>query len=159
MENSPKMPTVAIVLATILLMITLGSFVKRTGAGAQGEGTAARGDVPNGNYGGQRFFSQVVEQKVEVVADPSGGLRWTQPEYTATAGAISFVVNNPSPVVHQIGIEGADGQVNYQSPNFNGRTTNTYTIMDLPPGEYQVVCNVPGHSEGGMVSKLIVRPA
>ena len=33
---------------------------------------------------------------------------------------------------------------------------NTYVIKGLPPGEYLIVCNYPGHRAAGMIAKLIV---
>lgn len=106
-----------------------------------------------GSAGG--FSGESVAQQVQVAADPSGALRWDRAEYTATAGDITFVVKNASPVAHQFSIEG--NGVNYKSPNFGTNTTNMYTVKGLPAGEYQIVCNYPGHKAAGMVSKLIVR--
>lgn len=151
-----KLPIVALGVAALLALFTISSFVVRT---AGGEGGAARvggdGDISTGGYGGSKFYSEVVAQKVEVVADPSGAIRWTQAEYTAPAGDVTFVVQNPGPVGHQFGVEG--NGIKYESPNFSGNTTNSYTIKGLPPGEYQIVCNFSGHKQAGMVSKLIVK--
>ena len=66
----------------------------------------------------------------------------------------TFVVNNPSPVQHQFGVEG--NGISYESGNLGGGTTTNLTIKGLPPGEYQIVCNFPGHKEGGMIAKLTV---
>jgi uncharacterized cupredoxin-like copper-binding protein len=32
-----------------------------------------------------------------------------------------------------------------------------YTVKGLPAGEYQIVCNYPGHKAAGMIATLIVR--
>lgn len=151
MENSIKVPVAALSVAALLVVFTFGSIVARSN---QATGTTT-GDVPNGGYGGSRFFSTTVAQRLEVAADPGGGLRWTQERYTAEAGGVTFVVENPSPVVHQFGIEGSG--ISYQSGNLPGGSTTTLTIPDLPPGEYQIVCNFPGHRQAGMVAKLRVQ--
>ena len=37
----------------------------------------------------------------------------------------------------------------------NGGETQSVTV-NLPPGEYKFICDVPGHEEAGMVGVLIV---
>lgn len=109
-----------------------------------------------GASGGAGDFSgDLAAQQLPVAADPGGALRWDRPSYEATAGDITFIVKNASPVGHQFSIEG--NGVGYKSPSFGANTTNTYTVKGLPAGEYQIVCNYPGHKAAGMVSKLIVR--
>jgi plastocyanin len=105
--------------------------------------------------GAGEFSTAVAAQQVVVVADPSGALRWDKASYEATAGDITFVVQNPSPVVHQFSVEG--NGVSYKSPNIKSKATASYTVANLPPGEYQIVCNFPGHKAAGMVAKLTVR--
>jgi uncharacterized cupredoxin-like copper-binding protein len=101
------------------------------------------------------FSTAIAAQQVVVVADPSGALRWDKTSYEASAGGITFVVQNPSPVAHQFSIEGHG--VSYKSPNIKPKATASYTVTNLPPGEYQIVCNYPGHKAAGMVAKLTVR--
>jgi plastocyanin len=113
---------------------------------------ACGGDTDPGAGG---FSTAVAAQQVTVVADPSGALRWDKTSYEATAGDITFVVQNPSPVVHQFSIEG--NGVSHKSPNIKSKATANYTVTNLPPGEYQIVCNYPGHKAAGMVAKLTVR--
>lgn len=151
MENSIKVPIAALCVAALLGVFTFGSMVARSN---QATGQTA-GDVPNGGYGGSRFYSTTVPQQIAVVADPSGALRWTQEIYLAEAGGVTFAVENPSPVLHQFGIEG--NGISYQSGNLAANSTTILTIPDLPPGEYQVVCNFPGHRQAGMVAKLTVQ--
>ena len=153
MNNSIKLPVAALSVAILFCIFAFGSIVARNSA-ASGTPTVAGGDVANAPYRGSKFYSQVVDQKVSVAADPTGALRWDKTEYTATAGDVTFVVANPSPVQHQFGIEG--NGISYQSGNLGGGTTTNLTIKGLPPGEYMIVCNFPGHREGGMVAKLTV---
>lgn len=153
MNNSIKLPVAALSVAILLCVFTFGSIVARS-SGTSGTPVVPGGDVANAPYKGSKFYSQVVDQKVNVAADPSGGLRWDKTAYTAAAGDVTFVVNNPSPVQHQFAVEG--NGISYQSGNLGGGTTTNLTIKGLPPGEYMIVCNFPGHKEGGMVAKLTV---
>ena len=104
---------------------------------------------------GSQFSSEVVAQRVAVAADPTGAPRWDRATYEATAGDITFVVDNPSPAPHQFTLAGQG--VNYRSKNFKANTTQTFTVRALPPGEYQLICDYPGHRAAGMVATLIVR--
>lgn len=110
-----------------------------------------------GNGGGvtKTFSTEVVAQQLTVAADPGGALKWDKSSYEARAGDITFVVDNPSALPHNFAVEG--GGVKAQSKDFGPRTTNTFTLKGLQPGEYLLICTYPGHREAGMVSKLIVR--
>ena len=68
---------------------------------------------------------------------------------------MTFVVANPGPVPHNFVVEG-DG-LRVESPAFKANSTNNYTLSGLAPGEYQIVCTLPGHREAGMVAQLTVR--
>lgn len=124
------------------------------GGGAGGSGT---GDDPfaNGAYGGSQFLAETVSQQVVVMADRRGSLLWDKLAYTATPGDISFVVQNPSPVVHQFGVEG--NGIKYESGRLSPGSTTTFTVKGLPAGDYQLVCNYANHKEAGMVAALGVR--
>ncbi len=105
--------------------------------------------------GGTGFSTEVVAQRVAVAADPTGALRWDKATYEATAGDITFVVSNASPLPHQFTLAG--NGVNYRSKTLASKTTQTLTVRALPPGEYQLICDYPGHKAAGMVARLIVR--
>ncbi len=113
----------------------------------------AGGDVPNGTYGGTKFFSAVADQKVEIAATTTG-LKWDKAEYTAKAGDVTFVAKNPATFPHQLGIEG--NGIMYESGDLVANTTTNLTIKGLKAGSYDVVCNYPGHKAAGMVAKLTV---
>lgn len=117
-------------------------------------GATRGGREAQGGGGGGGFTRDEVAQKVEVVADPEGLLRWTQDQYMAQAGDVTFIVKNPSSVMHQFGVE--RNGVNAQSPNVGPNTTNSYTLKGLQAGEYVIVCNFPGHRQAGMIAKLVV---
>ncbi len=137
-------------LPALLLVVALGLALAACGNSVR---TQAR------NKGRVTFVGEVFPQQVEVVADPNGQLRWTMERYEAAPGSVTFLVRNPSIVIHQFAVEGdsAEGrEVNAQSPNFPGNTEHTYSIANLPPGRYRIVCNYENHAESGMVSDLIV---
>jgi plastocyanin len=115
---------------------------------ACGNAGAAKGDTGD-------FSAEIAAQQVVVAANPRGALRWDRASYEATAGDITFVVTNMSPVAHQFSIEG--NSVTFKSPNFGANTTHNYTVNGLPAGKYRIVCNYPGHKAAGMMSALIVR--
>lgn len=101
------------------------------------------------------FSSATYDQQIAVAADPKGGLRWDKELYEAKAGAVTFVVRNDSTLRHNFVIEG--NGLSIVSPTFGARTTQSYSLPNLAAGEYQIVCTLPGHREGGMVARLTVR--
>ena len=105
--------------------------------------------------GGDQFGSDVVDQRVAVAANPTGALRWDRSTYEATAGDITFVVGNRSPMTHQFTLEG--NGVTYRSKNLAPGTTTNLTVRALPAGEYQLSCDYAGHKQAGMVARLVVR--
>lgn len=105
--------------------------------------------------GDTSFSNEVVPQQVAVAVESGGALRWDKASYEATAGAVTFVVTNPSTAPHQFTVAG--NGVSYRSPTIKAGASGTYTVKALPPGEYQVICDYPGHKAAGMVAKLIVR--
>ncbi|HEY8601792.1 MAG TPA: plastocyanin/azurin family copper-binding protein [Thermomicrobiales bacterium] len=116
---------------------------------------AACGSAARASDGGQGFSDVPAAQTVIVRVDPSGRLAWERTAYEATAGDVTFVVENPSRLVHNFVIEG-DG-VRAESKIFQGGTTNRVTLKGLQPGTYRIICALPGHREAGMIASLEVR--
>jgi nitrite reductase (NO-forming) len=87
-------------------------------------------------------------------ADPSGALAFVQTTLTAPAGPVTFVLTNEAPVPHNVAVEG-DGVDSEPSPTIQGGGTAELTV-ELPAGEYEYYCDVPGHREAGMVGALTV---
>lgn len=115
---------------------------------------AACGAIDSGVAGAGGFTSDNFPNQVQVAADPKGGLKWDKPTYEAKAGAVTFVVTNTSPITHNFILEG--NGMRLTSKNFRGKTPEFLSVANLPAGEYQIICTIPGHREGGMVAKLIV---
>jgi len=69
------------------------------------------------------------------------------------AGKVRIVAENTGATPHAIQIVGRDFDVG--TDNFGPGTARTL-IMTLPPGEYQLICPIPGHPQQGMVNTLTV---
>jgi uncharacterized cupredoxin-like copper-binding protein len=124
---------------------------------ACGSGTAANQPPAGGGAATTvtLFAVGVAAQKVAVSADPSGALKWAARSYTATAGDVTFVVKNPSVVIHNFVIEGPG--VSAKSANISANGTLNATLKGLKPGAYTIACTIAGHREGGMVATLTVK--
>jgi len=89
-------------------------------------------------------------------ADPHGKVRFDKKTLTASAGAVTIVMRNPSTagVRHGIAVEGngvdRDGKI--VAPG----KTSTLTVR-LKKGRYTFYCNFDGHKALGMKGTLIVK--
>jgi plastocyanin len=119
---------------------------------ACGEGDAGNGSAGGGKTG---FSTEVFDNQVRVTADPKGALKWDQATYQAQAGNVTFVVTNTSPTPHNFAVQG--NGINAVSKNFRGQNAQFLSLPNLAPGDYMIVCTVPGHREAGMVAKLVVK--
>lgn len=116
-------------------------------AGQPGEDTGALADVGVKEGGTARAKAGVLQ----IDADDSGALAFTASSATAPPGRIEFVMDNPSPIDHNIALEGGpEGDI-----VGNGGTSRFETT--LKPGKYTYVCTVAGHAEGGMVGEVTVK--
>jgi plastocyanin len=87
-----------------------------------------------------------------VDADPSGALAFVQTTLTTSAGPVTITLTNDSPVPHNIAVRG--GSVDTEpSETIQGGATADLSV-DLPAGEYEYYCAVPGHEQAGMVGTL-----
>jgi plastocyanin len=116
-------------------------------AGIGGEDTGALAEV--GVKKGGKAVAEAGVLKID--ADPSGALAFSASEASAPPGKIKFVMENPSPIDHNIALEGGpEGPV-----VGNGGVSQFETT--LKPGKYTYLCTVPGHAEGGMTGELTVK--
>lgn len=91
---------------------------------------------------------------VDVAADPGGSLAFTQTSLSAAAGSVTLTLTNASPVPHNIAVKG-NGVDSPVSDTVQGGATAGITV-DLPAGEYEYYCAVPGHEGAGMKGTLTV---
>jgi uncharacterized cupredoxin-like copper-binding protein len=71
---------------------------------------------------------------------------------SVSAGSVTFKITNQGPSPHNIAIK----EMNKASDNIDAGKTGQFTV-DLQPGTYTVICNIPGHEQLGMSTKLTVK--
>jgi len=100
----------------------------------------------------------VVAEKgvLDIDADPTGALAFISTKAEAPAGSVEFEMDNESPVPHNIAAANAGGKLLGEGPAVGKGGTSKFAAK-LKPGEYQFLCTVPGHSEGGMKGTLTVK--
>ena len=124
----------------------VSAYVARV-AGQPGEDTGELAQV--GQEGGGTAKAR--DGTLQIDAVESGALAFTADKATAPAGRIEFVMENPSPIDHNIALEGGE-----EGDIVGNGGTSTFEA-DLKPGRYTYVCTVPGHAEGGMLGELTVK--
>lgn len=87
-------------------------------------------------------------------ADASGALRFDKSTLSASAGKVTIVMGNPSPLSHDIAIQGNGVDVKGAIVAKGGTST---VSADLKPGTYTFLCTFDGHAAAGMKGTLTVR--
>jgi plastocyanin len=93
-------------------------------------------------------------KEIALSADPTGDLAFDVTELRAEAGTVTLAMENPSPIEHNVSIDG--GGVDEEGETVGEGETSTVTA-ELDRGEYAFYCSVPGHREGGMEGTLTVK--
>jgi mono/diheme cytochrome c family protein len=120
-------------------------------AGKPGQDTGLLASV-----GGNQNANKTAVEKggtLEIPADPSGALAFAFGKATGTPGPVTISMPNPAPIPHNIAIT---GPVNGKGPVVNKGGDSKFTVT-LKPGNYEFLCEVPGHAEGGMKGTLTVK--
>jgi plastocyanin len=79
------------------------------------------------------------------------------PSTEVSAGKVKYTVTNDGQVVHDLVIYDASGNTVGSTPRFN-KDQNPQTLeVDLKPGTYTYVCDLPGHAEQGMKATVTVK--
>jgi plastocyanin len=94
-------------------------------------------------------------QSLALAANPEGQLAYNTKSLSASAGRVSVVFTNTSPLSHNVTIESSSGKVEGATPTFQGGS-KTLTV-NLKPGTYKFYCSVPGHRMAGMEGTLTVK--
>jgi plastocyanin len=134
-----------------------------TGQPAQGGGAAPgtganAGQQPGGNAGqkpGAAAPPGKTTSTLLISADPSGQLRFDKDTLQAKAGNVRITMNNPSPVPHNVSIEGPGG-VNQQGKTVSKGGASEVQLA-LKAGSYTYFCSVDGHRQAGMQGTLTVK--
>jgi plastocyanin len=120
-----------------------------SGCGGGDTSTAATGHPQSSSPSRPPHARQLV-----VGADPGGQLKFTKRQLTTTAGAVTLVMHNQSPLGHNIAIKGGGLDVRGKVVDHGGTST---VHANLKPGTYTFYCSVPGHATAGMTGTLRVR--
>jgi plastocyanin len=90
-----------------------------------------------------------------ISADPSGQLRFDKTSLQASAGPVKITMNNPSPVPHDVALEGPGGVS--QTGKIVPKGGASEVQATLKAGSYTYFCSVPGHRQAGMEGTLTVK--
>jgi plastocyanin len=92
---------------------------------------------------------------LDVEADPSGNLAFTEDKLTAKAGKDTINFTNSSPVPHDVVIESSSGEEIGGTEVISEGSDSAE--VELEPGTYTFFCSVPGHRQAGMEGTLTVK--
>jgi plastocyanin len=123
-----------------------------TGGPAPGTGANA-GQQSGGNA--QPAPAGAPATNLLLTADPSGQLRFDKTSLQASAGPVKITMNNPSPVPHDVAIEGPGGVS--QTGKIVPKGGASEVQATLKAGSYTYFCSVPGHRQAGMQGTLTVK--
>ena len=110
----------------------------------------------NACSGGGSSSSNTVPADADVVVRAVDGIAWDQGEYTATAvdGKVKIYAVNDSSIAHNMYTLEGDTAVG-DFIDLPKRGSDGALVYELAPGEYRIVCTIPGHNN--MNSTLIVK--
>jgi plastocyanin len=121
-----------------------------------GSGTPAPDTRPEDAQSGSKAPAPDVNaQTLKLTADASGQLAFDKKTLSAKPGNVTIEMTNPSPVPHDISIEGPNNVARKGKEVEKGGTSTVSS--DLKAGDYTFYCSVPGHRQGGMEGKLTVK--
>ena len=131
--------------SVLLAVAAIGSAIITSALEEEEEegGAEAAGQAPEGEG-----------RTLRITADPGGELRFDTRALEARAGQVTIRMDNPSPVPHNVSIEGGGADEEGKTVGEGGTST---VRAELRPGEYAFYCSVAGHREGGMEGALTVR--
>ena len=95
---------------------------------------------------------------------PAGSIRVTMTEFkfspstlsaSSSSGRVAFYLVNQGNVAHDMVIVGPGGNL-IKSQRVEAGGSANFVVEKLPPGTYQVYCDLPGHRESGMEATLQV---
>lgn len=72
------------------------------------------------------------------------------------SGKVEFKVSNTGKFGHNLSISKDGTEIGKTSTFTSGEGTQTLAV-DLQPGTYEILCNVPGHADKGMKGTLTVK--
>ena len=92
-------------------------------------------------------------EELELAAEPSGDLAFEPAELEAEPGPVTLTMENPSPIEHNVSLEGPSIDEEGETVGQGGTST---VSAEVERGDYTFYCSVSGHREGGMEGTLTV---
>jgi plastocyanin len=89
----------------------------------------------------------------DVTVHAKDTLRFDKSEYTAKAGTIKIGYVNDGSLTHTLVI---DGHPEFNKLQVSSSQKSQIGTVQLPPGTYQIYCDIPGHRAAGMQADLVV---
>jgi uncharacterized cupredoxin-like copper-binding protein len=150
-KTSMKSTTRSLFLAAITVLIALilvacGGGQKEAAQHSSGEhsvSVAQAGSPPSSSAGEADTTVNVVARDFEFILDSN----------SAAAGTISFVITNEGAMPHDFAIT-IDGE-RYKSEMIKPGSSGSLTV-ELPAGNYEYICTIPGHDVLGMKGTFTV---
>jgi len=98
--------------------------------------------------GGSSTTNNTVPADADVVVRAKDGVLWNKKAYeaTATGGKVTIYAVNDSSITHNMYVLGADDAVIGTHIDLPKKGSDGTVVYDLAPGEYHIVCKVPGHA-------------
>jgi plastocyanin len=144
-EGFPRSRLEARLVGAVSLLLAAGSIGSAVAVGIlekkkeEGGGEAAAKPAPGG--------------ALALSADPTGQLRFDKSLLDAKAGSVTIDMRNPSPLEHNVSLEGNGVDKFGRIVQKGGTSTVT---ADLKPGSYVFYCSVDSHRQAGMRGTLKV---
>ena len=139
----------------LLLLITAAALMLAAGCGGgSGGSTGTQASAAASTNGTTSSSGSGKGTTLQLKADTSGALKFDQSALNASAGKVTIVMQNPSPLSHDIAIRGNGVDVKGKIVPQGGTST---VSADLKPGTYTFLCTVDGHAAAGMKGTLTVR--
>ncbi|HEX2381810.1 MAG TPA: sulfocyanin-like copper-binding protein [Acidimicrobiales bacterium] len=89
----------------------------------------------------------------DVTVHAKDTLRFDKSEYDAKAGSIKVGYVNDGSLTHSLLI---DQHPEFQRLQVTSKGQSQIGEAELPPGTYEIYCDIPGHREAGMQANLVV---
>jgi plastocyanin len=143
---------VVMAISAVLVAGAIGTAIG-TAKDAPKEHAATAASQPGGNA--KPAKPQGTVKTLLLSADPSGQLKFDKTSLQATPGNVRITLSNPSPVPHNISLQGPGG-VNAQGATVPHGGSSQVSVT-LKAGTYTFFCSVPGHRQAGMQGTLTVK--
>jgi uncharacterized cupredoxin-like copper-binding protein len=125
-------------------------------AGGATGGTGSTADVTPttaADQGGSSSGSGAAQEVKATLNEWSVSLNADQ----VSAGTVKFIVSNEGQNSHDLVVMDSSGTEIGATPSFKKDDGAKELVVDLKPGTYTIVCNLPGHTEKGMKTTLNVK--